>query len=192
MRKISLFLITACLICMVSCNSEDEKMQGLAKDYVTEQLNQYEQLTGKITIDKFEFGSVDSLFEEFDETQEGKAMKERVDSLKSVYDKADDPWLPSTENSRKRASETKRAYDMEQLNYCEKELSYKGAFKGWKLRTNISYYNSGGKAETDSMYVFFTPEKDKVIGAKTLKGIAKSKKAMQDLINIIKDIYKMK
>ena len=192
MRKTLLLFIVASLGFMVSCTSKEEKMQGLAKDYVAEQLKTYEQLTGKITIDKFEFGDVDSLFESYDETKEGKVAKERVDPLKSVYEKADDPWLPSTETSRKRASETKRAYDMEQLQYCEKELAFKGSFKGWKLKTIISYYNSGGKAEQDSMFVFFSPEKDKVIGAKSLKSIAESKKATQKLIDIIKDIYKIK
>lgn len=42
------------------------------------------------------------------------------------------------------------------------------------------------------MFVFFSPEKDKVIGAKSLKSIAESKKATQKLIDIIKDIYKIK
>ena len=71
MRKTLLLFIVASLGFMVSCTSKEEKMQGLAKDYVAEQLKTYEQLTGKITIDTFEFGDVDSLFESYDETNEG-------------------------------------------------------------------------------------------------------------------------
>ena len=129
MRKTLLLFIVASLGFMVSCTSKEEKMQGLAKDYVAEQLKTYEQLTGKITIDKFEFGDVDSLFESYDETKEGKVAKERVDSLKSVYEKADDPWLPRTETSRKRAQRLSEHTTWSNFNTVRKNLHSKALLR---------------------------------------------------------------
>lgn len=192
MKAIKPLLLAVAILAMVSCTSKEAKMQKAAQDYLTSQLKSTAELLGNITVDNIEFGAVDSLFESFDESAEGKTMKARVDSLKSISDDAGNYRSYFSDEYRKRAYEAEKAYDLQQLEFVTKSLSYKGQFKGWNYKTKVKFYSPDGKAEEDSVYFYFNKEKDKVIGMQTVNEINEQKKHKLKYIKLTKDMYHIK
>lgn len=192
MKTIKPLILAISILIMASCTSKEEKMQKLALDYLTTQLKSTAELLGNITVDNIEFGEVDSLFATFDESAEGKAMKARVDSLKSVSDEAGDYRSYFSDKYRKRAYDAEKAYDLQQVEYFTKSLSYKGTLKGWNYKTKVKFYSPDGRADEDSVYFYFNKEKNKVIGMQTVNEINEQKKHKLKYIKLTKDMYHIK
>lgn len=192
MKNVKNLLLLIAILAMASCSSRDEKMQKLAQDYLSSQLKEASVLFGNVTIDNVEFGKVDSLFESFDESPEGEAMKSQVDSLKSVSNETGDVWLYRTQKYRDKAYNAQKVYDMKNLEYFNNILTYKGEFKGWSLGSKVKLFDASGKSAEDSVYFYFNKEGDKVVGMETTKAIKERKDNVLKVIRLTKELYNLK
>jgi hypothetical protein len=154
MRKVTFLSLIILTFVFVSCTSREKKAQKLVENYLS-YLSNYNSL---------EFGNLDSLFSTYNNTVEGKDLREKSGITGTFYQRANELKVALTfENDPEKISlyeDSIRIYevlaDEFETKYNEKEKEYKSDFIGWKMkhRFRLDYVPNIINAETTQMFHF--------------------------------------